>query len=65
MSERTITLTLTQTQCNQLANLLDAAVKAGGIGPAKAAVWFITTMENELNKPEAVAENSDVKTEKK
>jgi exo-beta-1,3-glucanase (GH17 family) len=52
MTERTITLVLTQTECNQLANLLDVAVKAGGIQIAKGALYFIQKMEAELNKPE-------------
>jgi hypothetical protein len=54
MTERTIQLTLTQTQCNQLANMLDVAVKAGGIAVAKDAIPFIHKMESELNKPEIV-----------
>ena len=54
MPERVITLPLTQTQCNTLAQLLDVAVKAGGIPVAKQAVWFITEMEIRLNQPEIV-----------
>jgi len=54
MLERTITLVLTQTECNQLANLLDVAVKSGGIQTAKGALYFIQKMEAQLNKPEIV-----------
>jgi hypothetical protein len=54
MNERTINLVLTQTECNQLANLLDVGVKAGGNQIAKGALYFIQKMEAELNKPEIV-----------
>ena len=60
MTERTINLSLTQTECNQLANLLDVAVKAGGIPIAKGALWFIQKLEAELGKSELVQEAATV-----
>jgi hypothetical protein len=50
MNERTINLVLTQTECNQLANLLDVGVKAGGIQIAKGALYFIGKMERETKR---------------
>ena len=63
MNERTIVITLTETQCNTLANLLDVSVRAGGMQNAKLAVPFITMMEAELQKtqpiPGVVVDNQD------
>jgi hypothetical protein len=50
MNERTIVITLTETQCNTLANLLDVSVRAGGMQNAKLAVPFVTMMEDALHK---------------
>lgn len=51
MNEKTITLTLTQTQCNTLASLIDVAIRAGGVQNAKLGMPIITMMEDELNNP--------------
>jgi hypothetical protein len=46
--ERTITITLMETQCNHIANLFQAAVQAGGLAAAKVALPILDLLGAEL-----------------